>query len=344
MIKLLKNNTSLYAVWFVMLALISVGVATTNVLSVVALIIFAAFLLIYPIEKSCVLLFGIMPFANIFKYTPETTSFFTICELLLVVVSFLKVRKIKFSFIISLMILAGYMFITDVPNNNILGIVKIVVGFYLIFLVTSKANKDDAINIAYLLSGSTILMLLATMNGSYFNYIEPYLLDLNYVLDSTGIATETLRMGGFLGDPNYCGVLILVSVAFLCTLYYYKKIKAEFWVFIAFLIPLGLFTYSKTYFLCVSALALFLILFVLFPKHKFWSIVSIIALSVIVTMAISGRFEIINAIIGRFVNEDFTTGRAELNRIYLDYIWNTPSTLFLLSELKGPRHASGQAA
>ena len=328
MFKILKDNLPMYLVWLVMLACISVGVATTNILSIAALIIFAAFLVLSPTVNSCVLLFGIMPFANIFKYQAGAMSFFTVCELLLVVVSVFKTRKIKGKFIISLFLLAAYMLATDVPNTNILGIVKILVGFYLIYLITTDATKDDVINIAYMLSGSVIIMLLLSMNANYFKYVEPYLLDFNYVLDSTGHATETMRMGGFFGDPNYCGVLILVSIALLCTLYYFKKIKAEFWIFIAFLIPLGFFTYSKSYFLCIAALAIFSILFVLLPKHTGWGILSIVAVVVVVFMAISGKIEVINVILERFLNEDFSTGRAALNDVYLDYIWNKTAVLF----------------
>ena len=328
MFKILKDNLPMYLVWLVMLACISVGVATTNVLSIAALIIFAVFLVLSPTINSCVLLFGIMPFANIFKYQADATSFFTICELLLIAVSVFKTQKIKGKFIISLLLLATYMFATDVPNTNIFGIVRIIIGFYLIYLVTSKATKNDVVNIAYMLSGSTILTLLLSMNANYFKYIEPYLIDLNFVLDSTGHVTETMRMGGFFGDPNYCGVLVLVSIALLCTLYYFKKIKVEFWIFISFLIPLGFFTYSKSYFLCIAALAVFLILFVLLPKHTGWGILSIAAVGVVVSMAVSGKIEVINVILERFLNEDFSTGRAELNNIYLNYIWNKPTTLF----------------
>lgn len=328
MFKILKDNLPMYLVWLVMLACISVGVATTNILSIAALIIFAVFLVLSPTINSCVLLFGIMPFANIFKYQADATSFFTICELLLVVVSIFKTRKIKGKFIISLLLLATYMFATDVPNTNVFGIIKILVGFYLIYLLTSNATKNDVINIGYMLSGSTILMLLLSMNQAYYRYVEPYLVDLNYVLDSTGHATDIMRMGGISGDPNYCGLLVLMSVALLCTLYYFKRIKIEFWFFISFLIPLGFFTYSKSYFLCIAALVVFLILFVLLPKHTGWGILSIVAVVVIVSMATSGKIEVINVILDRFLNEDFSTGRAELNNIYLNYIWDTPFTLF----------------
>ena len=212
-----------------------------------------------------------------------------------------------------------------------LGNIKIIVGFCLIYLSMLMFEKKDVINVAYLLSASTILMMLLSMNSTYFEYIEPYLVDMNYLIDSSGHASETMRMSGFLGDPNYCSVLIIMAVALLCVLYYYKQIKTEFWVFTALLIPLGFFTYSKSYFLCMSALIVFLILFVLFPKHKGWAIVSVVAMIVLIFMILSGRIEVVNLIFERFTTGDLTTGRSTLNAAYLEYIWNHP-LVFLFGE------------
>ena len=324
----IKNNLSLYVIWLVMLLCISLGIVTTNMLSVVALIIFALYLLFSSTNNSCILLFGIMPFANIFKYSAGTTSFFTICELMIILVVLFREKKVKSTFFASLMLLTAYILVTDMPNFDLLGIIKLLIGFYLIHIMTSKSTKSDVVNIAYLLSSSTILMLLLSMNESYFQYVKPYLVDLNYLIDSSGSVTETVRLGGFFGDPNYCSIIILVSIALLCTLYYYKKIKVEFWFFVALLIPLGFFTYSKSYFLCISALSLFLILFVLLPKYKGWAIASLIVMAILVFMSLSGKFEIINVILTRFEFGDITTGRLSLNRDYLNYIWNNPITLF----------------
>jgi len=159
-------------------------------------------------------------------------------------------------------------------------------------------------------------------------YIEPYLFDLNFVLDEFGHASEIMRVGGFFGDPNYCSILIIMSLALLCVLYYYKEINLEFWVFLGFLIPLGFSTYSKSYFLCIAMLILFLILFVIFPKHKGWALISVVTVAVIVSMILNGKIEAINVIFNRFEAGDLTTGRADLNDFYLNYLWSNPQVLF----------------
>ena len=307
---------------------ILVGVATTGLLSFVALAIFGLFVVFSPINDSCALLFGLLPFANIFKYQAGATSFFTICELLIVLVAIFKCKKVKATFILSIFVFAAYMLVSSISTLNILVVIKVLLGFCLIYLVTYNAKKEDVLNISYLLGVSTIIMLLLSTNDTYFEFVEPYLLDLDYVLDSTGHASNVMRISGFMGDPNYCGALIVISLALLCVLYYYKELKNEFWVFLAFLIPLGFLTYSKSYFLCISALILFLILFVLFPKHKGWAIVSILVVITVISMAFSGKIEVFNVVFERFLIGDIMSGRSELNDLYLAYIWENSEVLF----------------
>ena len=328
MIKILKENKSIYWVWLTMVGIISISVIITPYLSLVAFFIFIIYSIFKPINHSCVLLFGLLPFANLFKIEAGVTSLFTICELIVVILAVIKERKIKWDFLISLLLFIAYISVLSIGNFNILTIIKQIIGFYLIYLVTSKANKKDVIHIAYLLSASVILMMVLSLNETYFQYIEPYLTDLNYLANSPGSISKIMRSGGFLGDPNYCSMLIIITVSLLCSLYYHHKIKTEFWIYIAFLIPLGFFTYSKSYLLCISALILFLFLFVLLPKHRGWAVVFSLTMVIVVSMALSGKIEVINLIVERFTSGDITTGRTALNKAYLTYIRENPKVLF----------------
>ena len=84
-------------------------------------------------------------------------------------------------------------------------------------------------------------------------------------------------------------------------------------------------------------LILFLILFVLFPKHKRLAIVALILVAVIVSMALSGKIEVITTILERFSNGDITTGRADLNSLYLTYVWENPMVLLFGSGISTDR-------
>ena len=114
----------------------------------------------------------------------------------------------------------------------------------------------------------------------------------------------------------------------------------EFWVLLGLLIPLGLLTYSKSYFLCIAAFILLTVVFVLFPKHKGWAVVSVIGIIVAIPVILSGKIGIFNTILARFSEGDLTSGRAELNELYMNYLWNNPAALFFGEGITADRIAN----
>lgn len=322
-----QPNRRLFSIWFISLLCIALGVVTTPYLSVISLLLFFVALLIFQAEEILALLFGLLPFANIFKLSTASISLFTICEIGAVIYLLLK-KQLKVSQFFMLMALTVYLIISSLNNLNYLTIIKVVVGFLLIGFAMSTFTQYGLKQSARMLSLSTIAMLLLSTNQRYLSYVEKYFTDLDYYVDSTGHATDTLRISGFFGDPNYCVVLIVLVLSLLGVLYYYKAIGTEFWLYAALLVPLGFLTYSKSYFLCIVLFVIMFILFVLFPKHKCWALVSLIGIGVAVWLVINGRIEAINMILARFTQGNLTTGRTALNQVYLQYIYDNTKVLF----------------
>ena len=322
-----RPNWNLFLIWLLCLGCISVGVITTPYLSIISLLLFFITMLAARPDDTFALLFGLLPFANIFKLSTTSMSLFTICETGLAVYLLLK-NRIRVSQFFMLTLLVLYLLFFSLSNLSLLTIVKTIVGLLLIGFAASVLTKEGLKSAARLLSLSTIVMLLLSRNRAYLSYVEKYYGDLDYYVDAAGRATNTLRISGFLGDPNYCAVLLVMVLALLCVLYYHKAIRAEFWLYSAFLVPFGFLTYSKTYFLCIAILLVMLILFVLFPKHKFWALLSLIGGGVVVWLAVNRKIEAINMILARFSGGDFTTGRMKLNRDYLQYIFEHAKVLF----------------
>lgn len=320
-------NWKLFSIWFISLVCIALGVVTTPYLSVISLFLFLVALLIFQTEEVFVLLFGLLPFANIFKLSTTSMSLFTICEIGTVIYLLLK-KRLKVSQFFMLMTLTIYLIISSLNNLNYLTIIKVVAGFFLIGFAVSVFTQYGLKQSARILSLSTIAMLLLSTNQRYLSYVEKYFTDLDYYIDSTGHATDTLRISGFFGDPNYCAVLIVLVLSLLSVLYYYKEIGAEFWLHAAFLVPLGFLTYSKSYFLCIAFFMIMLILFVLLPKHKCLALISLIGIGVAVWLVVNGKFEAINMILARFAQGNLTTGRTALNQAYLQYILDNIKVLF----------------
>lgn len=330
MIKTIKENKFLYASWSLTLICISLSLITNNILALAAFAIIIASILFMQSSDAIALIIGIMPFANIFKFSADSTSLFTICEIALVAILIFKRKTIKSSVFITLALLSAYMIITSYLYGNInpLTKIKVLLGFLLIRYAIYFIKQNDVINIAYLFASSTAIMLLLSSNSTYSEYIMPYLEDLNYFIDSSGQSTDIMRNSGFFGDPNYCAMIIITALALLSILYYYKNIGVEFWVFISILVPLGFLTYSKSYFLTIVALVVMLVVFVLLPNHTGWGIISIVLIAVTISLTVSGKIEVLNMILSRFELNDLTTGRTELNTDYLNYIFSNPKTLF----------------
>lgn len=330
MVHTIKQHKRLYLAWILILACVSVSVVTSNVLVVAAGILFflAAFLL--PINELIVLLIATLPYANVFKMEPGSTSLFTIAEILVLALAMWKIKKMDASFFVTLIALAVYMLLLSFDQMDFLIIIKALLGFLLVYYACKLLNKNDLIHVGYTLSiGTGVTMLLAQL-PRYFSYLQQYFDDINHYVDAGGHVSDVIRNGGFIGDPNYCVMTVMLALSILCLLYYYKQIGFEFWILSAFLGVLGFFTYSKSYFLCFAVFCIFLLLFVLFPKHKVWAIIAIGGICVLTALALSGQIEVFNMIFDRFSDKgSLTTGRNDLNAQYLQYIFSHPKTLLL---------------
>jgi hypothetical protein len=91
MFKAIKENKILYITWMALILLVALSVVLSSYLTLIALAVFVLFCVFRSVNQSCVLLFGLIPFAYIFKLSPGTTSFFTICEILMVLIIFASV-------------------------------------------------------------------------------------------------------------------------------------------------------------------------------------------------------------------------------------------------------------
>ena len=323
MIKTIIENKKLYLLWMILVLMITASVVTSMVLSLAAFAALLVAVIFFAPNDALVLLTALLPFANIFKMGPTQTSLFTVAELVLVVVLILKIKKIRTSFFLAVLALAVYVIITSAENINVLLIVKFLFGFLLIYFALKTLRTDDIKSIAYLWAAGAIVMMVLTLNNAYLAYVLPYYDEVNLLVGSN-VGGDVIRASGFFGDPNYCSVFLILTLATLCTLYYHKLVKTEFWFLFVPISVLGFFTYSKSYFLAVCVLILFLLIFVLFPKHKGWAILSIVAMAVILFLILDGRIEVVNVMLERFKSEDLTTGRFTLNNIYLNYVWENP--------------------
>lgn len=336
-----KYSRKVKWLWALSVSCMLIGVITTSFLSVIPFIVFVYVLFCENEREASVLLFSWIPFANIFKLTPSSTSLLTICELLLVV-RHCVTRRVEIRFFLLLVSSAAYFMAFSVENFQFLTILKAIIAFYLVYYYVRNTSKEDIIEIAQLTSIGLFITMFLTMNQQYLSHIIPYLNDLDYVIDSEGHASDLMRMSGFIGDPNYCATMILMVVSLLCVLYYNKSIGNDFWLYSAGLLILGFFTYSKSFFLCVTVLVVLLILFVLIPKHKVWALLMIAGCVGFFVMVKAGYFMAVQTILQRFTQGTLLTGRADLNKDYIEYISNHTKVLFFGDGVTAERYVGAR--
>ena len=95
------------AICLFLVALILLGVISTNLFTVLAFILFALIVLFAKEQFIICLLLFMLPFASLFKLTPTTFSLFTICEAIVVLRIMLN-RKFSITVIMGAVIYFGY--------------------------------------------------------------------------------------------------------------------------------------------------------------------------------------------------------------------------------------------
>lgn len=327
MIKNVIGEKKTLITYISMICLIILSVYTSGIGSIIALAIFTLFALNATTTETLNILYGIIPFANIFKISPESLSFLTLLEIITVSLYLFRAKKFKKSTLFWVYILiVGFVAeaLCDFSINFMI-VVKHIIRIMLMCAITGdKSKPEDIMSIGFYFSISMILSLAITNIQLFYLKVQPYL-DMNIEMVNS---VAVLRQSGLFNDPNYCTLALTMAFTMLLVLYKIGKINFEFWLLAAFLVPFGFMTYSKSYFLIMSFLIIYLLLFVLLPKHRWIFIVAVAGVCVFITQIHLGNVPVINTILQRFVTQDLTTGRMDLNEAFLSYIWENEKVLF----------------
>lgn len=219
---------------------------------------------------------------------------------------------------------------------NLMIVIKHIVRIMLLSSIAGdKSKPEDIMSIGFYFSVSMILSLAITNVQSFYLKVQPYL-DMNVEMVNS---VAVLRQSGLFNDPNYCSLALTMAFTLLLVLYKTGKINYEFWLLAAFLVPLGFMTYSKSYFLIMSALTMYLLLFVLLPKHRGMFIIAMVGVCVFIIQVSRGNVPVVDTLLQRFITQDLTTGRMDLNEEFLSYIWGNNKVLFFGAGIAADRIA-----
>lgn len=327
MIKNVIGEKKTLITYISMICLIILSVYTSGIGSIIALVIFMLFAINATTTETLNILYGIIPFANIFKISPDSLSFLTLLEIITVSLYLFRAKRFKKSTLFWVYILiVGFLAeaLCDFSISFMI-VVKHIVRIMLMCAITGdKSKPEDIMSIGFYFSISMILSLAITNIQSFYLKVQPYL-DMNIEMVNS---VAVLRQSGLFNDPNYCTLALTMAFTMLLVLYKIGKINFEFWLLAAFLVPFGFMTYSKSYFLIMSVLIIYLLLFVLLLKHRWIFIVAMAGVCVFITQIHLGNVPVVNTLLQRFVTQDLTTGRMDLNEAFLSYIWENEKVLF----------------
>lgn len=305
--------------------IISLGAFLLSVLAIVAL----------KEEDALSFLMLIMPFANIFKMSPQSQSFFTYLMLFYVLWYLLKRMQLDSRFAFTFLLLVTFLVAQMLISINILRTIKFVANILFVYLAVNIVTTDDRKQsiLAYVF-GVILSSAVAALN--IIPHLNSYILqnDLGYWYD------ELFRFAGLYSDPNYYSINVIISLCLILFLNYHNRLSA-LWstVLAALLVMFSIITYSKSAFLML-ALPLLLLLYAKAKQKKVGVFVALGVAIVIVTMGVfAGKIGIFDTVLKRFAEADnlssLTTLRSSIWVTYATYLQEHPLTLLFGSGFGG---------
>ena len=296
-----------------------IGGTYSSLLSYAALLLSVVAFVVLSEEDSICLLMLLMPFANIFKASPTSQSFFTYLILFYVLWYLFKKRQINASFLLRFVFLLVFLVVQMIMSINLLRTVKFVANILLVYLaVNGDANEDNKRIYLYYILGMIISSAVAAFGviPNLENYVGTK--DLGYDYE------ELARFAGLYADPNYYSVNIIISLCLVVILRYKKQMRTiPALLFAAVLVTFAIMTYSKSAFLMLLLPLLMLLYSQIRSRKYFISVVLSLVAIVLVSSVLAGRIEAFNTILLRLLGDDggsLTTGRDVLWANYIGYL------------------------
>lgn len=281
-------------------------------------------------EKTIVCdLFFLMPFASIFKPSSDSTSFFTLCELIILLIFFIKGNKLTLNILIIGGIYVAYLALCKIfiHDSEIFGVIKqgmnIVLLFYFVRIYPTQEYKKLSLFFIVGMLLSSFIALFADYIPNFYEFVKRIGGDSNAIEN---------RFTGLNGDPNYYSVNIILAFGLLISLYYKKDIsKLLFWGIFVALSVFGLLTYSKSFLLMYAIVCLIVLVLTIKTKDVIgFGVLVLLGAGVLALAFIEGS--VVQLTIKRLLEADdldaLTTHRSTLWKKYVQYLLDNPTVLF----------------
>lgn len=281
-------------------------------------------------------LFFLLPFSVIFKLSPSSTSLFAYLMIVTAIILLLRKRSIHAISGIMIILFIGYAIIG--MGENYTTVAKMVAGMILLQVFVTSASPDDFKNYIFSFGlGMLGSSVIGTLKDTW-SRLTIYFDDIDYIYVN---GLRSIRFSGLNYDPNYYSIGVII-VVFLCLRLFFNKDGNRFLLvgLIATLVVFGLISYSKMFLLSISLLA------IIFALHKTKSPKQFLTTFVSVLVIGGGfywwanQFGYLETMLERLSGSDISTGRFDIWKEYLNYIWNSPKTLLLGDGFGSPYYRS----
>lgn len=307
-----------------------------SIVSYAAFALSVAAVVLLSEEDALCFMMMIMPFANIFKSSPEAQSFFTYLFLFYVLWRFLKYQYIHKTFFVTIAILVAYLALQMLFTVNILRTIKFVANILFVYLVVSSGDKYNTKRIClFYIIGVVLSSLVSALD------VAPNITPFVHQKQTWGQYEKVSRFAGLYPDPNYYSINVIISLCLIVILNHTKELPAIPAICLAvLLVGFAGMTMSKSAFLMLLLPFLLLMYSKIKKKNYFVFLCVLVAGTVAMFKLVSGEIELFNNILYRITKsknlDTLTTGRMDIWQSYFEFLMSNPVYLLFGYGLNAP--------
>lgn len=320
MVTISKMQVRKWPIIFILWALIVFG-TTIPIVSYIAVGITAIVILRCDNRYTIPILFAIEPFANVFKASANSQSFFTMLVFLYVGWNIIRKRNICRTELLTAMY-GMYLVVIQLVCNT-LGIertLKFVANLFFLQYALVNSQQIEYKDIFFSYIGGIIVSSFVKLSGVFTN-INSY---VDTVVVGQNSFDDIIRFAGLYNDPNYYAVNVIIAMCLVVIMFHCKKMKTLYaTVTLGILVLFVGLTSSKSA-LFMLALPMILLLYSNSKNRRhFIQLVFIATVIIGAILIIAGRITVFDTVFERLSQADdiesLTTGRSRIWKEYLSY-------------------------
>lgn len=305
---------------FILWTLIMFG-TTIPIVSYIAVGITAIMIMRGDNRYTIPILFAIEPFANVFKASPNSQSFFTMLVFLYVCWNIIR-KKNNYRTELFTAMYGMYLVVIQLACNtlDIERTLKFVVNLFFLQYALVNSQKIDYKDIFLSYIGGIIASSFVKLSGVFTN--------INSYVDTVAVGQysfdDIIRFAGLYNDPNYYAVNVIIAMCLVIVMFHCKKMSTLYaTVTLSILVLFVGLTSSKSALFMLALPMIFLLYSNSKNRRHFIQLVFIVVVIIGAVLIIAGRITIFDIVFERLSQADdiesLTTGRSRIWKEYLSY-------------------------